>query len=66
MKFELHQLMQDNDCHWYVVPVADKELFEDMMECEWDEITEAGFKLLEKWGVDSPASVEFMWPIEKI
>lgn len=62
---ELHQLIQDNDCYWYVVPVVHLDTFKAMMECEWDEITKEGYEQLAKWRVDGPHAVSFMWD-EKI
>ena len=61
---ELHQLMQDNDGHWYAVPVVYKDTFNTMMECEWDEITDEGYVQLEKWRVDGPHAVSFMYDPE--
>ena len=62
---ELHQLIQDNDCHWYVVPVVYLDTFREMMKCEWDEITEDGYAMLDEWRVDGPHAVSFMWDVRK-
>lgn len=59
---ELHELMQDDGGHWYVIPVVYKDTFNEMMRRGWTEITDDGYKLLEEWRVDGPHSVQFMWP----
>lgn len=59
---ELSQLIQDNDCHWYVVPVVYLDTFKALLECEWDEITKEGYEALDKWRVNAPHDVNFMWP----
>ena len=61
MQQELHQLMQDNDGHWYCVPIVYRDTFNEMMNIEWDEITKEGSNALDDWRVDGPHAVEFMW-----
>lgn len=57
-----YELMQDNDAHWYCVPVEYKDTFNEMMRIEWDEITKEGWKALDEWRVDGPHSVQFLLP----
>lgn len=62
---DLHQLMQDDDGHWYCVPVVYIDTFNAMMEGEWDEITKEGYEALDSWRVDGPHKVNFMLPVER-
>jgi hypothetical protein len=62
---ELHQLIQDDESNWYVVPVVYLDTFNAMMDCDYDEITKEGYSQLDKWRVDGPHAVSFMWD-EKI
>lgn len=55
--------MHDDNCHWYVVPVKHVDTFYAIVE-NYEDITEEGDKLLDKWRVDGPYDVEFMWPLE--
>ena len=54
---EKYILIQDNDCHWYVIPVSKKvDWF------NWCESDNYGYEDLPKWAVEvggSPCLVEF-------
>jgi hypothetical protein len=55
--------MQDDDTHWYLVPLEEVELFKELFSCNDDEITREGHSLLEKRRVDGPHSVTFTNPL---
>ena len=61
---ELHQLLIDDEGNWYVVPAVYADTFYAIMECDYDEVADEGWKQLDEWRVDNPHDVKFMWPIE--
>ena len=55
-------MKQDNDCHWYLVPVEHCKLFDEMMEIDWGEWTPAGEQLIESMRIDGPELLTFTDP----
>ena len=52
----MNKLKQDNDCHWYVIPVSLEEAFDYMMFNRSDEEFEEVF---EDYRIDNPSRIVF-------
>lgn len=61
----LHQLGQDDDGHWYCVPVNDIKVFNDILELDWDELSSVDWDCLSRWRVDGPHQINFRYPVEE-
>ncbi len=56
------QLLQDGDGHWYVVPVVDAPDVRELLECadaDYESVTDAGWRTLDRYRIDSPFSLAF-------
>ena len=65
MSKDRYCISQDGDGHWYLIPDFEREFFEDMIECEDDEITEAGWTWLANHSIDGPHRLTFTDPKEE-
>lgn len=53
-----YKLIQDNDCHWYLITVEQEKLFNELLS-DWEKFEDADFKR-----VDGPHAVSFVDPKE--
>lgn len=56
-------IMQDDDFHWYLVPLEDKLIFAELFRCNYDEIPKESFELMEKRRIDGPHVLTFTNPV---
>ena len=60
-----YMIAQDDDCHWYMFTTDEKQVFDDLMYCDWDEITPDGEAWLDKRRIDGPHCLTFENPKEE-